>query len=237
MENEYTRYKYIVINSKDKTDYSLSNSNFNTRFAYDIPLKYCKLLYCCIPNTFYNITNRNNGIDINTEITYIEPGSYSLYELIDEIKSELPIFSDITYNSITQKLEFTSSNSITLSFPETNSIASVLGFPNNYTNTGTSFISSQPPNLTNNNIYIEVQELKNNYMNTNNIYRNQTFVIPVVSNKEDYIIYNSENDFPQYVECFTQAEHIYNLHIRLKDYDGYDLINVAHWSMILIFRW
>lgn len=236
MLENFKRHKYIVINSKDKNTYSLSNSSFCVNFAYDIPFKYAKLLYVNIPNTFYNIHENNNSLIVGGVTSQVAEGCYSLYELIDQLLAQFPIFTQIIYNSITQKLEFTASASTSLSFPSTNSIHEVLGFGNNYNVTSTSFISQVPPNISINNIYIEIDQLKNNYMNTNNIYRNQTFVIPNNANKEDYIIYDKIN-FPQFVHCYNEYERIYNLNVKLMDHNGNELKNVANWTMVLIFCW
>lgn len=232
-QNNYV-YKYLLINSHDRK-YG-NNSKFNIELPFGIPIRCVELLNVQIPNTFYNITEDNNKLIYDAELRSMTPGCYNWTEfkaqfLIDFVNE----FSDIQYNDITQQIILTGVNPPrNLRFPQNGgSINRVLGFDLSYNVTAATYVSNSPPNLNSNYIYIEISELGNNQMTSSSLYYGQLFTIPNNQDKQEYIEFNNNTNYPQIISCFENKQYIYNLTVSLKNDYGHELINVGNWSMLL----
>lgn len=112
----------IVYNLKDYIDFESDNSIDYVEVA---------LPYACIPNSSYNISSKNNRLDIsynNLTYTYTFPyGNYTSTTFIQKFTTLVPVSFSITYNTTTSK--FTISNT-TYKFTllSTSSIDYVVGF-------------------------------------------------------------------------------------------------------------
>lgn len=235
MINKYQNYKYLLINSKDRS-YG-NNSDFMVNIPFSIPIKTIHLLNAQIPNTFFNITSNNNTILLNNISVSVPPGSYNWTQFQEQFLVTLGFsFESVTYDTINQVVIMTlktGSPPFNVSFPQNNSIHSVIGFEQSYNVTAFSFTGSYCPSLQENFIFLEVGEFGNNQLVTNNLYRGQTFAIPNTVNQGDYILYNSNTNYDQYINCFNNDKQIFNLTIKMKDYFGKTLQNLGSWSCLL----
>ena len=229
-------YKYLLINSNDRKNGT--PSNFQCELPYGIPIKCIYLLNAQIPCTYYNITDDNNTILIQGEPFSVPNGCYDLDQLMSALLVTLSnlTWESITYDDITQKITLTLKSIVpplNVSFPKNGSLHSVLGFEQDYNQTAVSFTGSYSPNLNYNNIFIQIDELGNNQICTNNLYRAQSFTIPVAVNKNDYIEFNELTNFKQIINCFNNDTFIYNLTIHLKNIYGSELTAVGNWCCML----
>jgi hypothetical protein len=231
MKTDYsTRKKYLTINSVERIHGT--PSDFIVQLRHPIRENQIELIECFIPNTFYNITDNNNGININGNTILITPGNYNLDELFEQIVNDIEPISSLTFDDTLSQLTINSSN-ITVSFPDVNSIHSVLGFPQNYNVTGTTFISSYGPSLTYYNVYIEINELSSNHMTTNPFYHAPTFIVSNSVNKNSIIPFYQKSQYDQFAMKKDNSQILQNLTIRLKNQFGSVLIGVGEWSMVL----
>ena len=155
-----TAYKYLVINSIDRI--SGTPSSFTLQLAYGVMFSFAELISFRIPNTFYNITSNNNSILIGSTMYALTPGCYNLNELFNALVNLVPSFQSIAYDDVVGKTTITANSSISLSFP-VGYLNRILGFPDNYSSTGTSFISTNPPFLASYQMFIEIDKLSSNF--------------------------------------------------------------------------
>ena len=91
---------------------------------------YLSLQNANIPYSFYSITTIDNTfqwqVGVNTFSYNVEPGNYTVYQLIALLKTQMGVTFTITYNSITSKLLFTNTtNNFTIL---ASTINHILGF-------------------------------------------------------------------------------------------------------------
>lgn len=226
--------RYLTINSIDRT--TGSPSNFTIDVKNGLTYQTCQLIMAQIPNTYYNITNNNNGITINDVICRLQPGNYNLDEFFNAFINLHPAIQGISYNDITCKVTITLDlPGSGFEFPDSGSIHSVIGFDENYSASGVSHISINPPSLAKHVLYIDIDHLSSNH--TSSFLNSGVNVFEVQNNvnKNEMILYNEKSSFKQIVNCKNKSEIIYNLTIKVKDQFNQIVQGLADWSIILSF--
>jgi len=231
-----TAYKYLVINSIDRTNGTAAS--FTLQLPYGIMFSYAELINFRIPNTFYNITTYNNQIGVQVspspETVYaLTPGCYNLDELFSALVNLVPQFQSITYDDIVGQTTITASTSITIDFTVGGYLNRVLGFPDGYFSTGTSFVSTNPPFLAYYQMYIEINMLSSNFMTSNVNYRSPTFIIDNNVNKNDMIVFSQNSQYNQTIILQENQSMMHELSIRLIDNFGHVLQQSPEWEMTL----
>ena len=225
-----TAYKYLVINSIDRI--SGTPSSFTLQLAYGVMFSFAELISFRIPNTFYNITSNNNSILIGSTMYALTPGCYNLNELFNALVNLVPSFQSIAYDDVVGKTTITANSSISLSFP-VGYLNRILGFPDNYSSTGTSFISTNPPFLASYQMFIEIDKLSSNFITSNKNYRSPTFVIDNNANKNDMIIYSQNSQYDQQILRQDNQTMLHELNIRLVDAFGQLIQQSPEWTLTL----
>lgn len=228
-----TPHKFLVINSADRDFQSTSAAQFNLHLPMGIKFSYAELISFRIPNTFYNITTLNNRVNVNATNYDLAPGCYNLNELFTALVNLVPTFQSIVYDDIVGKVTITATGSITVTFPAGNYLNRVLGFPDGYTSTGISFVSTNPPFLAYYQMYIEIDRLSSNFMTSNNNYRSPTFIIDNNANKNIMIIYTQNSQYEQKILFQDNQTMLHDLSITLKDNFGQVLQQCPEWQMTL----
>ena len=244
------RYRYIIDSRDRNTNRHTSPSNYVVEL--DDPLKEVmsvRLLTSEFPFNKKNITNNNNILHILREGVlneYVIPaGKYNGEQLVMAIKNNTDdVFTNVSYDLITEKITFQSSADITFDFVSENqkrisesewidtlrknSIARVLGFGiSRYDcNTSESYESPFSVNLIPDQyIVMYMQKAKVNVSTNNNI--NQSFCL---INKS-----SENNGYEQFSEGVTKnfnppIAQLSSLTFKFKDYYGnlYDFDNKDH---------
>ena len=108
--------KYVIIDSRCRSDQVSSTSNF--RYAFNSPItitKYCRLVYASIPSTFYLINSFNNTFVFNNNGTNLKvtltPGNYDAAGLTNLLQNAIQdalgnANFTVTYNNYTNQLTF-----------------------------------------------------------------------------------------------------------------------------------
>lgn len=222
--------KNLYINSSNRL-YG-SPSDFSIKVNYGICFNNCKLQTFNMLNTFYNITSSNNSFYINGSFRGVQPGNYTLSELILALNETLSIddLNNIYFDPINYKLFIIFNVAQRLSFGS-NSIHDVLGFESTYDNTSSSHVSANPPNLSSD-IFIELSEVSSNQMSTSN-YSSYNFVVINNANKGGEIVHNIKTNY-SLASC-PQPENklIYNINIKIKNNRGEILQGSSNWTMLL----
>jgi len=226
-----TAYKYLVINSIDRTNGS--SASFSLQLPYGIIFSYAELITFRIPNTFYNITSYNNLVGVNNTVYALTPGCYNLDELFSALVNLIPNFQSITYDDIVGKTTITTNTSVTINFTVGGYLNRVLGFPDNYTSTSSSFVSSSPPFLAYYQLYIEIDKLSTNFMTSNLLYRSPTFIIDNNVNKNNMITFSQNSQYDQKVIMQDTQIMLHELNITLKDNFGQVLQQCPEFEMTL----
>ena len=193
--------RYLTVYSQERTTGSPADLQVSVR--HGINYEKCELKMTAIPNTYFIITSNNNGLLINGSLVTIPPGNYNLDEFFNTFLNLDIRIKGISYNDVTGVITFTTSISVTIYFPSTGSINYIIGFPPDYSFTGTSFNSSFPPSLAKFNLYIEVDQLSSNHTTINAISGLFTYEIP---NKNEIIQYYQKSHYKQATNCKTNGE-------------------------------
>lgn len=229
----------LLISSSDRDLNSNANtpSNFRVQLSSNIlnANKMC-LVNLILPYTFYNVLSGiNNQIIVNGTTYTLPPGNYSLTELLLQIQNQvqvaLPSFQ-ILYNDITSQVILTNPVSITVSFPLIN-LAEMLGFPQVTTNlTGAIINGVTPPNIGPLNILLNL-DIGSGMNNSNRFAGSASFIIPVLVNKNEYILFSDRTHYV--AETKVNSQLLNSIDVRVTDNKGRPLIGLGDWSFLLRF--
>lgn len=222
--------KFVHISSIDR----LANetpSKFTIFLQMSVKCSKCRLIEACIPNSYYNITNSNNGIKFGSVLYQIRPGSYDLAQLLAQLQTTCTFITSVVFDDVNCYLVITTSTSQTMSFPATGSLNNVLGFPITYNSTGTLFYGSNSPSVDQFSVFIEIDELSNSMLTSN--FKNSTFVISNNVNKNGIIYYYQQSQFDQAITPRQPDYPIQTLHVSVKDIYGNICVGLTEWSLLL----
>jgi len=247
--------KIVVIDSKDKNSGSTSDFKFSLSTSIN-DVKKIRLVSCSIPNTSYNVrTGVNDQISI-TELTgtltfsaTINPGSYSISDLLLEIADCLTAQSALTGNTWIYTLTINSTlvqnnkvvisaggvNSFTLNFGTgVNQINKLIGFSSVDLLTDTSHTSDLVANcLYPRIIYLDIDEFPSNTY-TKNSSHTFSLICNGVSSNGEYIEFNENTQFNQICFDSSISKTINNISVKLRDENERILdLNGNDWILIL----
>lgn len=227
--------RYLTINSIDRQSYE-TPSDFSINIKGGLKYQTARLILAQIPNTYYNITSFNNKIIINGSTKSMTPGNYNLTEFFTEFATNLdPSITGVTFNDTTGIVNFTLSSSLSVSFPSSGSMHSVLGFPSDYNTTANSHNSTFPPALGKHLLYINISDFASNVTSSYHQHGGSTFIVANNVNKNDIIMYNERTNFKQQINCRNIDELIYTLYIRVTDQFGNTCQQLSEWSCVISF--
>ena len=234
----------IVLNSKTANQY-LNNKTTDCIFILpkiDVKRRhkaYISVIDASIPYSFYNVNSTNNTLNYTlNSIPYsltITKANYNIRTLISFLQSNLEPGFTITYNSSTNKLQFTHST-YDFSFSNTSTCFELLGFEDNitYYSDSLTLLSTIGINLfTVRNVLIASSNFVLN--NINSATPNKASIItsvPVDVNAGSIINYKNINNIKSLVH---DIHNINTLHVQLLDQDADVLeLNGLHWSLNLL---
>lgn len=225
--------RYLTINSIDRN--SGNPSNFQINIHNGLSYKTCRLVMAQIPNTYYNITDYNNGILINSVLKKLTPGNYNLDEFFQAFINIDSSIQSISYDDTICKIIITCTSSTNISFPTNGSINFVIGFDKNYNSSAITHTSVNPPSLAKHVLYIDIDQLSSNHTSSFINSTSNVFEVPNNVNKNEIIFYNEKTNFRQSVNCKSNSEIIYNLSVKIKDQFNQIVTGLSDFSLILAF--
>lgn len=203
---------HISINSANRFDYNnTSPANCEISLNRTIFANCLELSYFMCPNTFYNVTSKNNTFLLNAGLITVDPGCYSLNDLTTELLTLLPAGSTVLYNAVTNQIELTFLLATTLDFTISR-FYQVLGFKKKSYGPGTIFISEQPPKIYQSNIFIQTSIASSI---VNDLGNRSTFVVPISSNRGEMITFHNRTHFSSRISM--KNTEIKNIRFYLKD--------------------
>lgn len=203
---------HISINSANRVDYNnTSAAKCEISLSRAIFAKCAELSYFMCPNTFYNVTSKNNTFLLNAGLITVDPGCYSLTDLTTELLTLLPAGSTLLYNAVTNQIELTFLLATTLDF-SISRFYQVLGFKKKAYGPATAFISEHPPKIYQSNIFIQTN-LASNILNDNG--NSATFIVPISANRSEMVVFHNRTHFSSRPK--VKGREIKNITFLLKD--------------------
>lgn len=238
--NDPTYYVDVYLDSRQRTSGSINNCTFNLAVPLQKAVTVTLKSFQCY-NSQYNINTTNNKLVVTGAGTVsITPGFYDSSTLMSTIKSGLNALSsgtwDATYSSTTGLVSISVDTSKTIDW-SASTIATVIGFSQSGSQSGTSFVGSNIINLSSSNqIIVKSLNLVENYncmtlTGPNNILDK----IPINVSSGSLINYVCNNTELCYVE-FSSPRVVPIIDIQLCDYAGNILNFLTDWSIVLQFE-
>lgn len=219
---------HIVFNSVNRRDFNnTSSSNCEIVLNKSVFAKCAELSYFQAPNTFYNVTSKNNTFLLNSATISITSGCYSLNDLFTEILSVLPVGSTLLYNEVTNQCELTFLAPATLDLT-VGRFHLLLGFKKKIYGPATNFISEHCPKIYQSYIFIQ-SSLSSNIVN--DLGYHSTFCIPIQSNRGEMITFYNRTQFSSRPK--VHDTNIHSIKFVLKDEYDEVLEGAGDFSLIL----
>jgi hypothetical protein len=232
-DNPYATSTHFLIRSSDRTDYFNENpASFKVNLATALKGSKAQISYAQIPNTYYNVTSKNNRFGVDDDLITIPPGAYSLNDLMSAISNALLPYGTptVTFNNITNLMTIALNVNFLLSFVMSNNISRLIGFnPNTERSGQQSYTGTRTPKLYDNAIYISTN-FCTNIQTTSNL-KNVSFVIPHNVNKGEIIQFYSSTQFA--LQPRVNQQTIGNIEIRVFDEHGDLLQGLGEWCIMI----
>lgn len=231
LNSQKVKSKILSIRASDK--YSGTDSNFSVRVQKINKVVGVKFQNALIPLSMYNINTSNNSLTFNDGVqrtATLTPGMYTINQLCTEIKTQMDAISTlvfaVNFNSILQKVAFSSTSIFSLIFTSlTSDLPKLLGF-NYATYSGTnSYVSNNLVNI--NRIYSQVniysdnlsrhndQTVSSNLQDSNLICRINNSVY-----KPGEFLYYSHDDNSNFLMYNNPIGGLEYIDFKIKDLDG-----------------
>lgn len=226
--------KYLYLNSKDNNFASKDNSNVQLKIDEPIDNRTLRLKHFEIANSHYNVTSKNNKLELDSSAVTLTPGSYTLTSLMTHVDTQLTASNShnftVSYDNDTGYMTISSATgNFTLDFDVTDSCADLLGFGVETTYSGAStYTGSFIPELSDS-IFIDIERFSSEYLCSDS--KRPTFVISNNQARHDIIYFNEKNDFEQIAYSPSGPSNIVT--VLLKDSFNQQLTNASNWKMIL----
>lgn len=219
---------HITFHSHNRINYNTSSpSQCEISLNKTIKASCAELSYFITPNIFYNITEKNNTLIIDSNEYILDDGCYTLNELLTEILGLLPGGSNIEFNPVLNKIKFTFGAPVVMDF-RTGRLFLTLGFLPQLYPSATEIIGAYPPKVYHNVIYVETN-LSNNMVRDSGLH--STFCIPCNSNKGEMLIFHRASQFSSRPK--VNNNEIKNITVVLRDEYGELLQGAGDWTIIL----
>lgn len=226
------KFKYIFIDSTNRLD-SVDDdpANYKIKLNEDIDAQALELLKVQIPNTFYNITRRNNYLFIDGNRREIQAGNYSLQELLNQLTNDIAEISGITFDDIIGEVVITLTGSLSLNFGDS-FMYQILGFTRGYNQTSTNHTSIRGPAIYDLELFLTISGADSGFASSSS-HHNSTFIVPNNTNKNDLIVYYQNTQYEQCVTYTSSNKNNRILNIKWKNQYGDLFENLCEHTMIL----
>lgn len=224
---------HCYLQSADREDPNSDPANCRITLAKSLMPKCISLSYAFIPATFYNITERNNKFAIDATTYTVPAGCYTLADVMQAIADLLTAFHvTVSYDDVIGRMIISTTDPfININFSVANSIGTTLGFKNISYSDAASYTSSFVPKLYSNSIFISINGINSGCITSQKAnVQNSTFIVPANVNKGEVIQFYKHSQFnltPRVNDTINFFD------IRFYDEFGFQLINLADWSLML----
>lgn len=185
-------HSHISINSANRINYNNTTpAKCEISLNKKISAKCAELSFFMMPNSFYNITSANNTFLLNATLITVDPGCYSLNDLITELLTLLPAGTNILFSEVTNQIQITFLAASVLDFTGSR-FHMALGFKKKVYPSATTFTSEQGPKIYQTNIFIQTN-LSSNIVN--DLGYHSTFMVPITANRGEMITFHNRTMF------------------------------------------
>lgn len=231
LQNKENKDKFtkVVIDSRDRDVVLFPNpAQYEVELPDDIQeVTAVELVLADIPFTAYNISRKNNKINVNGTIYVVPPGDYDILSLSNSLDVLLTSENiNVGYNQISNKIKFDGNGSSLTITPTANSLNKTIGLESNVTYNDLIVESTHKVNLSKNQyVVLSIDQVHLNNSITSSLHKSFAILSPNMSN----ICYqNSSTKIIKYLN--PPIARITKIKITLRDYDGelYDFQNYDH---------
>lgn len=217
---------HFLIESQDREDFNNTNpSNFRVNLHKELHPQCIELSFLQMPNTFYNITLKNNRMWIDDTLFTVIPGVYTLNDLLQALATSTGL--TFAYNDITNQVLISKNVIFAIDFSLPNSINRAIGFKDIFYGGQTSYLSTFGPKIYDCAIFISTN-LNQGVITTGQL-KNCTFVIPCNVNKSEIIQFYSKSQF----SISPKAKEIQYLDFKVLNSRGEELQGLSDWSCMI----
>ena len=224
---------HLYLQSIDREGAGSDPANCRITLGKSLKPQCIALSYAFIPATWYNITSRNNQFAVPPTTYTVPPGCYTLADIMQAI-ADLLVAHNVTvvFDDTPNRMTISTTNPfINIDFSVANSIGRTLGFQNVLYSDEQSYTSSFVPKLYSNSIFISINGINSGCITSQNKnIQNSTFIVPANVNKNEICQFYKHSQFnlqPRVRDTINFFD------IRFFDEDGFQLINLADWSLML----
>lgn len=194
-----------------------------------------RLQFAAIPNTYCQVTARNNQFSFNSGAVtgVVAVGNYTLTELLTALQTAINATAlsgfTVTYNDVSNTVTVACATSFVIDLID-NSIFLQLGFESSVPSTTSAVSNNNPFLFFKRSVFITIDELSTRWA-TSDLNRSPfTFVVPNTGGKSDTVVYKSNDGWNQ---CASVSSDTHRLSIKVTDELGYPLEYLSPWEMVL----
>lgn len=233
-----------IVNSKDRTSGTITNSVYTTSGFPTQAVKMITLESIEFPFSFYIFNSTNNVITFNeggSDLTAtITPGNYTETQLAAEIKTQMEaagaLTYTVTYSDITLKLTIAATGAFSLNWANSTSLAyKLLGWNNANTSSSATQVAPNALNIAGtNSIYISIRNWVQR--NITSSLGSFSFKVPVNTSSGDIIFYTNNSGLHQPIYSQNVGFSERDLQVTIYD-DNFNIIdtNGVDYTMSLRF--
>jgi hypothetical protein len=226
---------HLYLASKDRDDYNSDPADCRLNISKSLKPKCISLSFAQFPNTYYNITSRNNKIRVAGNIYSITPGTYNLGDLMQALANALVAENIVvSFDDVIGRIIFSSSGFFDLDFTVDDSIYAKVGFKKIYYSDYTSYTGAFVPKIYDTSIFISINGISSGCISPtgreNKNVQNSTFIVPNNVNKGEIIQFYQHSQFnlnPKVDDTINFFD------VRFYDDDGFILQNLGEWAMMI----
>lgn len=226
---------HLYLASKDREDFGADPANCRLSVAKSLNPKCISLSFAQFPNTYYNITEKNNKLKINGNIYSIPPGTYTLSDLMQALADALtPLNITVSFDDVKGRLTFNTPNLDLFDFNVDDSIHAKLGFKKQSYSDSNAFTGEFVPKIYDTSIFVSINGINSGCIapigRDNKNVQNATFIIPNNVNKGEIIQFYQHSQFNLNPKVYDTINYF---DVRFYDDDGFILQNLGEWAMMI----
>jgi hypothetical protein len=238
MKRMQTHHLYLA--SKDREDFNNSDpSNCRLNVAKSLNPDCISLSFAQFPNTYYNITSKNNKFEASGSLYEVQPGTYNLGDLMQAFANLLAADSvTVSFDDVIGRIiiSTTALPTLDLNFDVADSIHAKLGFKKRVYDDSPTHTGNFVPKIYDTSIFISINGINSGCIASPTVggmfknVQNATFIVPNNVNKGEIIQFYQHSQFhlsPKVNDTINYFD------VRFFDDDGNLLQNLGEWAMMI----
>lgn len=216
--------QYVYVNSSNKTDRTTSNATFEVEMRNIIKGgSRVSLQYVSMPNTFYNVTSKNDTYSFDSTEGTVAHGRYTLTEILTALATATTY--TFAYDPITNSISVTDGVAFTLEVGD-NSILGDLGFQSSGFSLLTHYSTNEPKFINPQNVYLCINDINTSHLNRG---FNFSYQVPVNTVRGDVL----QLQYCDYPQIGRASDDIQRIEVVVRDEEGLIVEGLSDWNFCL----